>query len=111
MELAAVALSPVPDGGTAADASANTVEAAQQAEQLGLARFWVAEHHGMADALDGLAPSRPRRQRSGDSTLGGRTSRSVGTRIEQFKRDDRGRAWIDLLFRSVHSPMGRHLRV
>lgn len=56
MELSAVDLSPVPDNGTAADAYANTVEAAQQAERLGYTRFWVAEHHGMADTIAGTTP-------------------------------------------------------
>ena len=56
MELSAVDLSPVPDEGTATDAYANTVEAAQQAEDLGFSRFWVAEHHGMADRLAGTTP-------------------------------------------------------
>lgn len=56
MELSAVDLSPVPDGGTATDAYANTVEAAKQAERLGFKRFWVAEHHGMAATLAGTTP-------------------------------------------------------
>ncbi len=56
MELSAVDLSPVPDGGTATDAYANTVEAARQAERLGYSRFWVAEHHGMATRIAGTAP-------------------------------------------------------
>ncbi|MFC6615234.1 LLM class flavin-dependent oxidoreductase [Halopenitus salinus] len=56
MKLSAVDLSPVPDDGTAADAYANTVEAARQAERLGYERFWVAEHHGMADTLAGTTP-------------------------------------------------------
>ncbi|ADJ14053.1 LLM class flavin-dependent oxidoreductase [Halalkalicoccus jeotgali] len=56
MELSAVDLSPVPDDGTAADAYANTVEAARQAERLGYSRFWVAEHHAMADTLAGTSP-------------------------------------------------------
>ncbi|WP_458209776.1 LLM class flavin-dependent oxidoreductase [Haladaptatus sp. NG-SE-30] len=56
MELSVVDLSPVPDGGTAVDAYANTVETAQQAERLGYSRFWVAEHHGMADTLAGTTP-------------------------------------------------------
>ncbi|WP_115865281.1 LLM class flavin-dependent oxidoreductase [Halorussus litoreus] len=56
MELSIVDLSPVPDGGTATDAYANTVEIAQQAEQLGYSRVWVAEHHGMADTLAGTTP-------------------------------------------------------
>ncbi|SEP09196.1 luciferase family oxidoreductase, group 1 [Halogranum amylolyticum] len=56
MELSVVDLSPVPDDGTATDAYANTVEAARQAERLGYSRFWVAEHHGMADTLAGTTP-------------------------------------------------------
>ncbi|GAB7011083.1 hypothetical protein JCM31271_30260 [Halorubrum trueperi] len=43
MDLSAVDLSPVPTDGTASDVYANTVEAAQQAEQLGFKRFWVAD--------------------------------------------------------------------
>jgi luciferase family oxidoreductase group 1 len=56
MDLSVVDLSPVPAGGTATDAYANTVEAARQAERLGYERFWVAEHHGMADRLAGTTP-------------------------------------------------------
>ena len=56
MELSIVDLSPVPDGATATDAYANTVETARQAERLGYSRFWVAEHHGMADTLAGTTP-------------------------------------------------------
>lgn len=56
MDLSVVDLSPVPDDGTASDAYANTVEAAQQAERLGYSRFWVAEHHGMADSIAGTTP-------------------------------------------------------
>jgi len=56
MDLSVVDLSPVPEGGTAADAYANTVEAAQQAERLGYSRFWVAEHHGMAERIAGTTP-------------------------------------------------------
>jgi len=56
MKLSAVDLSPVPDGGTATDAYANTVAAARQAERLGFERFWVAEHHGRAATLAGTTP-------------------------------------------------------
>ncbi|NLV10178.1 LLM class flavin-dependent oxidoreductase [Halomicrobium sp. HM KBTZ05] len=56
MDLSVVDLSPVPNGGTATDAYANTVAAAQQAERLGYSRFWVAEHHGMGDRLAGTTP-------------------------------------------------------
>jgi luciferase family oxidoreductase group 1 len=56
MDLSAVDLSPVPSAGSASEAYANTVEAAQQAERLGYSRFWVAEHHDMADSIAGVAP-------------------------------------------------------
>ncbi|MFC4408342.1 LLM class flavin-dependent oxidoreductase [Haloarchaeobius iranensis] len=56
MDLSIVDLSPVPDGGTAGEAYANTVQAAKQAERLGYERFWVAEHHGMAERLAGTTP-------------------------------------------------------
>ena len=56
MDLSIVDLSPVPNDGTATDAYANTVDAAQQAERLGYSRFWVAEHHGMGDKLAGTTP-------------------------------------------------------
>ncbi len=56
MDLSVVDLSPVPAGGTATDAYANTVETAKQAEELGFSRFWVAEHHGMADIIAGTTP-------------------------------------------------------
>ncbi|WP_276299500.1 LLM class flavin-dependent oxidoreductase [Halorussus lipolyticus] len=56
MDLSVVDLSPVPDDATATDAYRNTVETAQQAERLGYSRFWVAEHHDMADTLAGTTP-------------------------------------------------------
>lgn len=56
MDLSIVDLSPIPEGGTAADAYADTVETAEQAERLGYSRFWVAEHHGMGDRLAGTTP-------------------------------------------------------
>lgn len=40
-------LSPIPEGKTAADALANTVDLAQAAERLGYHRYWLAEHHNM----------------------------------------------------------------
>ena len=40
-------LSPIPEGGTAADALANSVGLARHAERLGYTRYWVAEHHNM----------------------------------------------------------------
>ncbi|HLR17585.1 MAG TPA: LLM class flavin-dependent oxidoreductase [Alcanivoracaceae bacterium] len=44
-------LAPVTDQGTEAEAIAHSVTLAQQAEQLGYKRFWLAEHHNM----DGIA--------------------------------------------------------
>ncbi|MBN9672371.1 LLM class flavin-dependent oxidoreductase [Roseibium aggregatum] len=40
-------LSPVPEGKTAADALANTVDMAKTAEKAGYRRYWLAEHHNM----------------------------------------------------------------
>jgi luciferase family oxidoreductase group 1 len=40
--------SPIPQGATAAEALATTVEMARRADELGYKRFWVAEHHGSA---------------------------------------------------------------
>jgi luciferase family oxidoreductase group 1 len=40
-------LSPIPEGGTAADALANSLDLAREAERLGYVRFWLAEHHNM----------------------------------------------------------------
>jgi luciferase family oxidoreductase group 1 len=40
-------LSPVPEGGTAAEALANTVDLARTAEKSGYHRYWLAEHHNM----------------------------------------------------------------
>lgn len=40
-------LVPISDGETAAEAIANTVDLARQAEQWGYERFWMAEHHNM----------------------------------------------------------------
>lgn len=51
--LSVLDLSPVPTGGTAADALRNTVDLAQVAERCGYRRYWVAEHHlapGVASA-------------------------------------------------------------
>lgn len=51
--LSVLDLSPVPAGGTAADALRNTVDLAQVAERNGYSRYWVAEHHltpGVASA-------------------------------------------------------------
>lgn len=40
-------LSPIPEGGTAADALRNTLDLARHAEADGYHRFWLAEHHNM----------------------------------------------------------------
>ncbi|RKT27883.1 luciferase family oxidoreductase group 1 [Roseovarius halotolerans] len=40
-------LSPIPEGGTAADALARTVDLARAAERSGYHRYWLAEHHNM----------------------------------------------------------------
>jgi luciferase family oxidoreductase group 1 len=40
-------LSPIVEGGTAADALKNTLDLARHAESLGYRRYWVAEHHNM----------------------------------------------------------------
>ena len=40
-------LSPIPKGGTAAEALRNTLALAQHAERLGFHRYWLAEHHNM----------------------------------------------------------------
>lgn len=41
-------LVPVTQGGTVAQALANAADYARHAESLGFARYWTAEHHGMA---------------------------------------------------------------
>src|SRR3984885_3261649 len=40
-------LSPIVEGGTAADALRNTLDLARHVEALGYQRYWVAEHHNM----------------------------------------------------------------
>ena len=40
-------LSPIPEGGTARQALANTLDLARHAEAWGYRRFWLAEHHNM----------------------------------------------------------------
>lgn len=47
--------SPMPEGASASEVLANTVELAQLAERLGFRRYWLAEHHGTG----GLAGSAP----------------------------------------------------
>ncbi len=45
--LSVLDLSPIVEGGTAADAFRNTLDLAQHAERWGYQRFWLAEHHNM----------------------------------------------------------------
>ena len=40
-------LSPITEGGDAAQSFRNTLALAQHAESWGYNRFWLAEHHGM----------------------------------------------------------------
>jgi luciferase family oxidoreductase group 1 len=47
--------SPIPEGATAADALANTLDLARLADELGYHRYWLAEHHG-GPMLAGPAP-------------------------------------------------------
>jgi luciferase family oxidoreductase group 1 len=47
MLLSILDLSPIPEGGNAADALANSADLARHAEDLGYHRFWLAEHHNM----------------------------------------------------------------
>lgn len=48
LPLSVLDLATVPDGGTSAEALAETTEVARRAEALGYTRIWVAEHHNMA---------------------------------------------------------------
>lgn len=55
MDLSFVDVCPTPTEGTTQHAFANAVDLAQQAEALGCARYWVAEHHG-SSAIASQAP-------------------------------------------------------
>ncbi|MBN8803513.1 MAG: LLM class flavin-dependent oxidoreductase, partial [Sphingopyxis terrae] len=48
LKLSFLDLVPVTDTGTIAQSLANAADLARHAEALGYARYWVAEHHGMA---------------------------------------------------------------
>ncbi|MEQ4205461.1 LLM class flavin-dependent oxidoreductase [Actinopolymorpha sp. B17G11] len=54
--LSVLDLSPVPSNGTAADALANSLDLARQAEAFGYRRYWVAEHH-LAPGVAAAAPA------------------------------------------------------
>ncbi|MES2664694.1 MAG: LLM class flavin-dependent oxidoreductase [Pseudomonadota bacterium] len=49
-------LSPIPEGKTAADALANTVDLARLAEKAGYHRYWLAEHHNMPGIASAATP-------------------------------------------------------
>ncbi len=55
VQLSVLDQSPVPEGFSAGDALANSVHLAQETENFGYRRYWVAEHHNSA----GLAGSSP----------------------------------------------------
>ncbi len=55
LDLSVVDQSPVRKGGTAADALRETIELAIATEKLGYKRFWVAEHHNLANVA-GTSP-------------------------------------------------------
>jgi alkanesulfonate monooxygenase SsuD/methylene tetrahydromethanopterin reductase-like flavin-dependent oxidoreductase (luciferase family) len=46
LRLSVLDQSPIPEGATGADALRNTIDLARLAEELGYARYWLAEHHG-----------------------------------------------------------------
>jgi luciferase family oxidoreductase group 1 len=56
MRLSILDISPIPAGGTAGDAFAQSVELAKLAERCGYHRYWVAEHHGIGYRNAGSAP-------------------------------------------------------
>ena len=55
MRLSVLDQSPIPAGGTAADAVKNTLDLARAADRLGYHRYWLAEHHS-SPALAGVSP-------------------------------------------------------
>ncbi len=56
MPLSALDLATVSDGGTSAQALAETTELARAADRLGYVRFWVAEHHNI-DTVASTSPA------------------------------------------------------
>jgi alkanesulfonate monooxygenase SsuD/methylene tetrahydromethanopterin reductase-like flavin-dependent oxidoreductase (luciferase family) len=54
--LAVLDLVPISSGSTAADALRNSIDLAQQAERLGFARYWFAEHH-LNPGVAGTSPA------------------------------------------------------
>lgn len=55
MRLSVLDQSPIPAGGTAADAVRNTIDLARNADRLGYHRYWLAEHHA-SPAIAGVSP-------------------------------------------------------
>jgi luciferase family oxidoreductase group 1 len=55
LRLSVLDQSPIPEGSTGAEALRNTLDLARLADELGYARYWVAEHHG-TPMLAGAAP-------------------------------------------------------
>lgn len=53
--LSVLDLSPIPSGGTAADGLRRTISQARHVEELGYARYWLAEHH-LNPGVAGAAP-------------------------------------------------------
>ncbi|MFI1533413.1 LLM class flavin-dependent oxidoreductase [Streptomyces anandii] len=56
ISLGVLDLVPIPSGSTAADALRNSIDLAQQAERLGYARYWFAEHH-LNPGVAGTSPA------------------------------------------------------
>ncbi|MFI5930081.1 LLM class flavin-dependent oxidoreductase [Micromonospora sp. NPDC051543] len=88
--LSVLDLSPVPAGGTVADALRNTVDLARRVEQSGYHRYWLAEHHlaaGVASSAPAVligqvaAATSVLRVGSGAVQVGHRTALSV---VEEF---------------------------
>ena len=46
-DLSVLDLSPIIEGGSAAQSLANTLDLARHAERLDYKRYWLAEHHNM----------------------------------------------------------------
>src|SRR4051794_33235056 len=72
MKLSVLDQSPISEGMSGADALGNTLDLAQLADELGYARYWVAEHHGTPmlasaspEALTGPIATRTRNIRVG----------------------------------------------
>src|SRR3954464_11478918 len=47
LPLSVLDLSPIREGGSAAESFSNTLDLARHAERWGYRRFWLAEHHGI----------------------------------------------------------------